>query len=225
MPLTFPSHQGLILPLARRWPRRFDALALCAGAAMPDVVDAIFGLFRGHLGQTYGHTLAGMFLFSWPGGLLLTWLLVMTAAYLSKRIDRARRIQSALAGLAYSPAQNAGTPGARVSRSRLVFLSLSIWVGALSHLLFDFVSHGNCLWLYPLLGNSRIFPEWWYASWFEIPVPFYEETYPFGPHLVVWIGLTVVGALLFFGPVLRRRRGARRCSGNDENPGTSSHRQ
>ena len=39
MPLAFPSHQGLILPVARRWPAHFDGLALCVGAAMPDVVE------------------------------------------------------------------------------------------------------------------------------------------------------------------------------------------
>src|SRR4051812_30837926 len=27
MPLAFPSHQGLILPVARRWPAYFDGLA------------------------------------------------------------------------------------------------------------------------------------------------------------------------------------------------------
>ena len=41
MPLAFPSHQGLILPVARRWPAYFDGLAMCVGATMPDVVKAI----------------------------------------------------------------------------------------------------------------------------------------------------------------------------------------
>ena len=32
----------------------------------------------------------------------------------------------------------------------------------------------------------------------------YEDPYPFGPHAVVWIALTVLGALLFIRPALRK---------------------
>ena len=74
MPLTFPSHQGLILPLVRRWPEHFEPVALCVGAAMPDIVDAAIGFGRGYLGRGYGHSLVGLFLFCLPGGLLITWL-------------------------------------------------------------------------------------------------------------------------------------------------------
>src|SRR4051812_30472792 len=91
MPLAFPSHQGLILPIVRLCPRAFDVAALCVGAAMPDVVDGVIGFARhGHLGQGIGHSLAGVGLLCWPGGLLLTWAL--TAA--DRRMDRA----AALAG-------------------------------------------------------------------------------------------------------------------------------
>ena len=71
MPLI-PSHQGLIAPLWRRWPHRFNILALCIGAGIPDVFDGIAGLLlRGHLGQWHGHTLWGMHLLCVPVGLLL----------------------------------------------------------------------------------------------------------------------------------------------------------
>lgn len=209
MPLVFPSHQGLILPLVRRWPRHFDALSLCVGAAMPDVVDGLLGLYRGHLGQWYGHTLFGTVAFCLPGGLVLTWLLMIAEKYLSQRFDLIRRIQPVYAELTHSSALPVDTPRTGVVRSRLMLMSLSIWIGALSHLLWDFVSHGNFLWLYPLYENSRVFPSWWYAAWFEIPIPFYKDPYPFGPHLVVWFALTLIGAWLFFAPVLRRRRRTR----------------
>lgn len=178
---------------------------------MPDVIDGLLGLYRGYLGQWYGHTLLGTIVFCWPGGLVLTWLLMIIAGYLSRRFDLIRRVQLAFADLAHSSTRRIDTPRTCVFRSRLVFMSLSVWVGALSHLIWDFVSHGNCLWLYPLYENSQVFPSWWYAAWFEIPVPFYEEPYPFGPYMVVWLALTLIGALLFFDPVLRRRRRTRHC--------------
>jgi hypothetical protein len=60
MPLSFPSHQGLIAPLWRRWPAAFDVPALCAGAAMPDVVDGVAATWRGHFGQGIGHSYDGL---------------------------------------------------------------------------------------------------------------------------------------------------------------------
>ena len=44
MPLAFPSHQGLVAPLWRRWPDRYYVLALCIGAAAPDIVDGVLSL-------------------------------------------------------------------------------------------------------------------------------------------------------------------------------------
>jgi hypothetical protein len=173
---------------------------------MPDVVDGLLGLYRGHLGQWYGHTLVGTVVFCLPGGLVLTWLLKIVAAYLSQRFYLIRRLQQVFAEWTHSPAVQADTQQTGIVRNRLVLVNLSIWVGALSHLFWDFISHGNCLWFYPLYENSRVFPSWWYAAWFEVPFPFYEDPYPFGPHLVAWFTLTILGALLFFGPVLRKRR-------------------
>lgn len=38
MPVTFPAHQGVVLPLKRYFPSRFDGLALVVGAAAPDLL-------------------------------------------------------------------------------------------------------------------------------------------------------------------------------------------
>jgi len=74
VPLAFPSHQGLIAPLWRKWPERFDALALSIGAAMPDVVDGARALVRGHLGQGIGHSLIGLFAQCWPAGVAILFI-------------------------------------------------------------------------------------------------------------------------------------------------------
>src|SRR5512134_3337183 len=80
MPMTFPAHQGLILPVARRWPNSFDALALSVGAAMPDITDTILGFpINGYFKQWYGHSLIGIFTLDLAGGLLITWLIAVLA--------------------------------------------------------------------------------------------------------------------------------------------------
>ena len=80
MPMTFPAHQGLILPVVRRWPNSFDALALSVGAAMPDITDTVLGFpINGYFKQWYGHSLIGIFTLDFAGGLLLTWLIAVLA--------------------------------------------------------------------------------------------------------------------------------------------------
>src|SRR5687768_9017900 len=94
MPLTFPAHQGLILPVARRWPAYFDALALSVGAAMPDITDSVLGfLINGYFKQWYGHALIGSFTLDLLGGLLITWLFTVFAARLLKHAGLSQRLQ------------------------------------------------------------------------------------------------------------------------------------
>ncbi len=38
MPLTFPAHQSVVIPLKQRFPSRFDGLALVVGAGAPDLL-------------------------------------------------------------------------------------------------------------------------------------------------------------------------------------------
>src|SRR5262245_56793667 len=160
MPLAFPSHQGLIAPLWRRWPHRFDPLGCGVGAAVPDVVDGALSLaLRGHLGQWYGHSLLGSVMLCIPVGLALSAVLPRIAP----RLFRASNASS------------------RPSFARLVF---SVWFGAFSHLFFDFISHGNFLWLLPWYAPERVFPDSWYAHWLSLRVPGYPEPYPIGTHFV-----------------------------------------
>jgi hypothetical protein len=190
MPLAFPSHQGLIAPLWRRWPRRFQVLGCCVGAAVPDVVDGVVGLARGHLGQGYGHSLVGLFLLDLPAGLLLDAAIVAAGRALGRGAEGSRA-----ARLSRSIAQWSAAP----SRAVEVW---SVWVGALSHLVFDFVSHGGFLWLYPWREDAAFFPRFWYERWAEVRLPFYTDPYPLGPHFVVWAALSVAGAWM----LLRRGR-------------------
>lgn len=170
MPLAFPSHPGLVAPLWRRWPRTFDPLALGLGAAVPDVVDGVAGLARGHLGQWYGHSVLGLFVLDVPATLLL----VVVARTLP--CERVRALP----------------------RARAAVLAFAAWVGALSHVLSDFVSHETFVLLLPWHAYERIFPTFWYTRLFAVPLPGYREPYPIGPHFAVWCVLSVVGAVMFF---------------------------
>jgi hypothetical protein len=188
VPLAFPSHQGLIAPLWRRWPARFQVLGCCVGAAVPDVVDGVLGLLRGHLGQGYGHSLIGLLLLCLPVGLALNAAIKGVGRALERRTTGVR-----LRSLSRSIERWGAVP------SRTVEV-VSVGAGALSHLMFDFVSHGNFLWLYPWYQDESFFPAFWYARWAEVRLPVYEKPYPLGPHFAVWTALSIAGAWMLFAP-------------------------
>jgi len=184
MPLTFPSHQGLILPLWRRFPRRIDGVALCVGAAMPDVLDALTWPFRGELGQWLGHSLLGVVV-SVPFGLALS--------RLARRVVPRRFIARLDEG---------AMPGGGLARE-----CISAGLGGLSHVAFDLPTHAKFMLLWPFFVPDRIFPSWWCSAWGSISLPTYREPYPLAPHTVAWVLLSVLGAVLFVR-CLRPRRSA-----------------
>ena len=202
MPLAFPSHQGLISPLWRRWPDRFHVLGLCVGAAMPDVVDGIGGpIAHGHLGQWIGHSLLGLFTLCLAGGMLLTWLIALFGAWISRFGGRWKAAGNAV------ERWNRVPPHLDKWRST-AFVAFSVWLGTLSHLVFDFVSHTQFMLLYPWYVGARVFPNWWYTTWFRIPLPGYRDPYPAGPHWVIWLILGIMGILMLFWPWIRHKQGA-----------------
>ncbi len=198
MPFAFPSHQGLIAPLWRLKPAWFDIPALFIGAAMPDVIDGIIGAFRGHLGQGLGHSLIALPLLCIPGGLLLWWFAGTVSRTWSPWKRSGFLAHAWNAGL--TSVQNSPAPQTRVRQTMQVVLSLGL--GAFSHLFFDLISHGGFTWFYPWMPKSRIFPSWWYVTWYELPLPWYKDPYPIGPHFVMWVFLGLLGILLLFYPYL-----------------------
>src|SRR5262249_30685896 len=157
LPFAFPSQPGLIAPLCRRRPHRFDALGCAIGAMVPDIVDGVIGFARGDLGQWWGHSLLGVLFLDVPVG----WLLTLLAARLPKLRDI----------LTWRRPAFGGSVDPRAPPSRLIS---SIWIGALSHVFFDFISHETFLLLLPWHANARVFPSFWYARWFELRTPFYK---------------------------------------------------
>ena len=172
MPLPFPAHQGLILPVARKWSHHFDVLALCIGAAMPDIADSVVGfLSQGYFSHGYGHSLTGIVLLDLPSGILLVYITLALAARFGKTLP------SKVAGIRQ--------------------LGFSMFVGVASHVGFDLISHRTNWLFYPWFESGYYFPAWWYITWFEVTLPFFGEPYPVGPHVVAWIILTLAGTYLF----------------------------
>jgi hypothetical protein len=199
MPFGFPSHQGLIAPLWRRWPDAFDVPALCVGAAMPDVVDGFTVIWRGHFGQDIGHSLVGLAFLGVPAGLLL-WLLLHTAAqrlgHLSRNGFWARVWNRGLGAF-----HNGIRPADFTRHWWRVLWCLA--AGGFSHLCFDLISHGGFPWLMPWVPKIRIFPQWWYATWAHVSLPGYEEPFDVGPYLTVWLFLSFLGIYMLLRPAFR----------------------
>ena len=191
MPATFPSpfpaHQGLLFPVARKWPAYFDVIALSVGAAMPDLIDITLGFLSiGYFKQWYAHSLVGAAVVDIPGGLVLTWLVTAIAARLSKN--------------------QTVTHDRHGWRTRLGLWSFSVVVGVLSHLGFDLISHETNLLLYPWYDNVRWFPEWWYTPWITVKlIPMLGHSYSVGIHSAIWFILSVTGTILFYQFVFPRK--------------------
>lgn len=191
MPMTFPAHQGLILPVVRRWPNSFDAIALSVGAAMPDITDTILGFpLNGYFKQWYGHSLMGIFTLDLVIGLLITWLITALAGRLQAFSPNARRTSD--------PERVDGRRTVPHGRNRLRLWSFSIFVGILSHIGFDLISHDTNLLLYPWHENVYWFPKWWYTIWFQFPaVHAFGRTYSAGVFSIIWGMLTALGTFQF----------------------------
>ncbi|MFC7241465.1 DUF4184 family protein [Catellatospora aurea] len=127
MPLTFPSHAALPLPLKLWRPRWFDGVALTVGAASPDLAYALDG--SGLPVFPLSHRWPGLFLFCLPvtlaGALLVRRAAPVVAAHLPSR-------PAALALRDY------GVLGA--TRPALAVSAVSALLAAASHLVWDHVT-------------------------------------------------------------------------------------
>ena len=199
--MTFPAHQGLILPVVRRWPNSFDALALSIGAAMPDITDTLLSFpINGYFRQWYGHSLLGIFTLDLTGGLFITWCIAVLAGRGLSSMALSHRFQAFFTKAPPThdlQGERSHTPVVR-GRARLRLWSFSVFVGVLSHIGFDLISHDTNLLFYPWYENVRLFPAWWYIIWFELPAfHAFGRTYAAGVFTILWCTLTVLGIFLF----------------------------
>ncbi|MGY0232681.1 DUF4184 family protein [Longispora urticae] len=157
MPLTFPSHAAAVVPLKLWRPRWFDGVALVVGSAVPDLPFAFepWVTVRAHLWWS------------------LVWFCVPATVLGSLVLRRAAPVVAAhLPGWG----RHYGVLG-RV-RHRWWVTASSAYVGALSHRLWDMVTHRS-------LDQGRVRFEWLsLAGPFGVPV-----------HTYAHLGSTAVGGL------------------------------
>lgn len=76
VPLTFFAHQAPFLPIARRWPRHVDGLALVVGTMAPDFAYVLAGTPL----HVWAHELPGLVAFCLPATLVVSWLIARVLA-------------------------------------------------------------------------------------------------------------------------------------------------
>jgi hypothetical protein len=143
MPATILAHQALVLPLKLRWPRYFSGLALCIGSMAPDLE------FIGRMSHDwlYSHTLGAQLWFSTPLTAALVWLL--TRLVLPTLLPYLRdHPEWRLHDLAAIDSPQSPRDWGRVA--------YSAWIGGVSHVLLDGITHGNHSgWLVPVFPILR----------------------------------------------------------------------
>lgn len=123
--MTFPAHQGLIVPAKLKWPNAIDGTALCISAAAPDTAYAL-----GPWLNTQSHTAVGVLVWALP------FTLVVTS---SVRWRAASGIFAALPDLGRLQLRSYRVLGTR--RPSAFVTVFSALLGAASHVVIDGFTH------------------------------------------------------------------------------------
>jgi hypothetical protein len=127
VPVTFPAHQGLIVPVKLRWPRAVDGTALCIGAATPDLAYPL-----GPWLSAQSHTILGLLVWSVPATLVMAALVRWRAA---------DGIFASMPDLGPLRLRSYRVLGWR--RPAIVVTAISAVVGSGSHVLIDGFTHAG----------------------------------------------------------------------------------
>lgn len=136
MPVTFPAHQAVVLPIKLKWPDRVDATAMCVGAAAPDLGYPLLGI--------RSHSVAGALAFALP------FTLVACAAL------RWRAASGVFGNLPDSGAFRIHSYRVLARRRPPLRVTiLSAVIGVASHIVIDAFTHTD-RWGSELLGLDRV---------------------------------------------------------------------
>lgn len=128
VPATIPSHQAAVLPLKVRFPSRFDGVALVIGSAAPDIGYVLAGI-----AEPSSHAWHSLIWFHLPVVIALTWVVRRAAPTVAAHLPGSLRDYGVL-----------GTV-----RHPLVVTAYSAMLGALSHQVWDAITHPYMLFLSP----------------------------------------------------------------------------
>ncbi|GAB4322878.1 MAG: hypothetical protein Kow0069_27840 [Promethearchaeota archaeon] len=157
MPSALLSHQAAVLPVKSKWPRRFDAVALCVGSFAADLELVVNSLAGTDL--KVGHSAVGLLVWVVPWTLALTPLFARAVGpVVARLVGAAPRWASWSAryfGLdRWDRLADRRFDGAWVGRA-----CLSAVVGGATHLLLDFPSHQYSFVAWPWAVWEA--PSWW----------------------------------------------------------------
>ncbi|RLK24763.1 uncharacterized protein DUF4184 [Micromonospora sp. M71_S20] len=141
MPLTFPSHLAVVLPLKLWRPRWFDGVALCTGAMSPDMAYLLMGT-RWEVAGT--HTVTGLLWWCLPVALVYAWLVRQCAAVVAPHLPASTTFHWPEYAMLSSV------------RHRWWVTIASALLGSASHLGWDFLTHTD--------GWLRALGVDWYAA-------------------------------------------------------------
>jgi Domain of unknown function (DUF4184) len=153
MPATIPTHPIAVLPLKLLRPRHFDGVALAVGATAPDFAYATAGLGV----ELPSHAWHALFWFNVPATLLVAALIRRRAAEVAAHLPTGGPFALRDYGVL---AQVRHPIGVTVSSALL---------GALSHLLWDSVTHPYILVVHPFLGGQTYLPALHTTAWAGLP--------------------------------------------------------
>jgi hypothetical protein len=142
MPATLPSHQAAVLGLKLWRPRWFDGVALVVGAAAPDAAYAVTGLGV----DIRSHAWHALLWFNLPLTLVVTALVRRAAPYIVAHLPRGGRLAVRDYGVLASV------------RHPLAVTACSALLAALSHQLWDSVTHPYLLIGHPFYGSDTYLP-------------------------------------------------------------------
>lgn len=170
MPFTF-SHPAIVIPLSKLSPKWFSLTGLVTGSVTPD-----FEYFlRMQIKSSFSHTYLGLIYFDLPFGICLTFVfhqLIRNDLYNNLPTWLAERVS------AYR------INWIQTFKTDWFIISLSILIGAASHLLWDGFTHkhGFFVLLFPVLSSA--------INVFQFKIPLYSA---------LQHGSTIIGfALIFF---------------------------
>ncbi len=142
MPATLPSHQGAVAWLKLWRPHWFDGVALVVGAAAPDAAYAVAGLPM----DIRSHAWHALFWFNLPVTVVVAALIRRAAPYVVRHLPSGGRLAIRDYGVL------------ALVRHRLAITVCSALLGALSHQLWDAITHPYLLIGHPFTGPGTYLP-------------------------------------------------------------------
>ncbi len=139
MPPAIFSHQGLILPLKMRSPKKFDGTALCVGAGMPDLMVLVTKITNNEYYHYINHSLLA---FSWliPLTVLFTILLSRyVLPFISKKLPKSGIINKI--GVYFGIDDFYLLEKKQFTKTWFGIAFYSAFIGIASHLMMDLLGH------------------------------------------------------------------------------------